>query len=1225
MLALLPAEVIPDGLNQGETPLANLNLQAPDNWAVALVKAWAVVGDIITFYQERVANEGYLGTASEPVSVQEMAWTLGYQRRPAVAPGAYLAVQVADSPGPSSKVFLPAGTPVLSIPGSDGPPQTFETQAPFEMCPEWNALAPAARPRPPEPTLTRNASTVRLRGVSTGLSPGDPLLLFLAGTEPGAARSWRVCRVKEIQVQQTGKLGITQVTLDALGRAGDVLSEQQNRPHQDQVFRFRRQVKLFGYNAPEWNELPQTVRRQYGRFEGGVFVCAPTVEDASLWRQANAGLPAKDIPALLVADSGTLLAATAGRGVFRSTDGGDNWQAGAGDTAQPSAGGLPRQDVRCLAQAPQGQLFAGTRSGAVFRSTDGGAHWNPLEARPPKHGWRGARDPAENRLPRTTVHTLVATVHDQRVLLLAGTGNGVFRADDAGSGWQPVNGGLPGTHRASGMSDVVVRALSLGADAREVLAGTDHGVFRTTDHGKHWKAWNRGLPPLAGAHDLAKLTVYALLRVPDGSRGDWFAATNLGLFRSAESQWWHTGPVWSRVSTLSDGTTLLPVRALAAGRAPTTHGVDLLAGTARGVFRSGGRGATWSPVARGPGRREILALAAGSQVPVVAASPFGGIVEKQWPGFHLEEGTVDLSTGDPRIVAGGWVVLEEATPKASRVEPYRIAAATTDYRRAFRRHGMSTRIRIESGTDPGNRLPQFGLRDTRVLAESEELALAGDSGTVDPVAGDRIELALPLSEPLNPGHRLILRSRTRQGEAESAPGGEIVEVARSIAGVAGDPRTTHLQLKAPLRQAYDPSTVTLHGNVAFFVRGRSIRRDVLGGGDTGRANQRFTLHHSPVTHTRTPRGGVDNAVEIRVDDIAWRRVQTLLSEGPRSRSYELRVDHRGQTQVVFGDGEHGARLPSGHDNVVASYRSDRGPTGPVEADTLRLLQGRLPGVGAVTNPLPAFGAEPPETTAEIRLELPRSVRTLGRVVSLDDYASFALTFPGIEKARAVGLWNGHAHLVQLTVAASEAKSITRSSALCDRLIGSIHRVRVPGPSLRLDLCVRLLFDIDATVCVVPGHSSEDIERSLKSALLEAFGFDRRGLGQDVAASEVIAVIQEIDGVAGVSCWLSSAGERDTSAKQPAGPPPLLRDGFRASHGVAGALGPEEAGRHTGRALARQSQRHSHDISGAQRRCQLTTPRRLRQVSATQGRSASMGSFRSFSVTRTTIAASRYGP
>lgn len=65
MLERLPRQTIPDGANAGSTPLGAVNLESQDDLIVALLRAWATVADVLSFYQERIANEGFLRTAVE--------------------------------------------------------------------------------------------------------------------------------------------------------------------------------------------------------------------------------------------------------------------------------------------------------------------------------------------------------------------------------------------------------------------------------------------------------------------------------------------------------------------------------------------------------------------------------------------------------------------------------------------------------------------------------------------------------------------------------------------------------------------------------------------------------------------------------------------------------------------------------------------------------------------------------------------------------------------------------------------------------------------------------------------------------------------------------------------------------------------------------------------------------------------------------------------------------
>src|SRR6478752_211725 len=107
--------------------LAELQTRAEDDPTLALIDAWATVADVLTFYQERIANEGYLRTATERRSVLELARLVGYRLRPGVAASTFLAYTL----DPGSEVTIDAGARAQSIPGPGELPQSFETADPL--------------------------------------------------------------------------------------------------------------------------------------------------------------------------------------------------------------------------------------------------------------------------------------------------------------------------------------------------------------------------------------------------------------------------------------------------------------------------------------------------------------------------------------------------------------------------------------------------------------------------------------------------------------------------------------------------------------------------------------------------------------------------------------------------------------------------------------------------------------------------------------------------------------------------------------------------------------------------------------------------------------------------------------------------------------------------------------------------------------------------------------
>jgi hypothetical protein len=108
----------------GKQPLSALTTRDLDDPAIAMLDAWAVALDVLSFYQERIANEGYLRTSTERRSIVELARAIGYELRPGLAasPGSLTSAtarsETCQTPTWSCAArFLSASTLALTRPG----------------------------------------------------------------------------------------------------------------------------------------------------------------------------------------------------------------------------------------------------------------------------------------------------------------------------------------------------------------------------------------------------------------------------------------------------------------------------------------------------------------------------------------------------------------------------------------------------------------------------------------------------------------------------------------------------------------------------------------------------------------------------------------------------------------------------------------------------------------------------------------------------------------------------------------------------------------------------------------------------------------------------------------------------------------------------------------------------------------------------------------------------
>jgi predicted phage baseplate assembly protein len=420
--------------------------------------------------------------------------------------------------------------------------------------------------------------------------------------------------------------------------------------------------------------------------------------------------------------------------------------------------------------------------------------------------------------------------------------------------------------------------------------------------------------------------------------------------------------------------------------------------------------------------------------------------------------------------------------------------------------------------------PFSTVRNTGVFAGSEQLDLA-DEPVTDEVAGTEIELG-DLYAALEAGRWLIVSGERNDIQAGSdfvagVKAAELVMIAavqqklKLLADgspLAGDRIHTFITLAKPLAYKYKRDTVTIYGNVVRATHGEA-RHEVLGSGDGTRVFQQFTLKQPPLTYLSAPTvSGVESTLEVRVNDVKWHEVDSLAALGPSDRKFFARTDDHAKTSVVFGNGERGARLPTGQENVKATYRNGIGKPGNVKAGQITLPTTRPLGVKEVINPIRASGGADKESRDSARRNAPLAVIALDRLVSTQDYADFARSFAGVGKAAALRLTDGRRQVVQVTIAGAGDIPIEATSDLYRNLYDALHRFGDPYLPIHLVMRERLALVMGANVRIHPDYLWELVEPKVRAALLDAFGFEKVELGEDLLLAEVIRVVQGIPGV-----------------------------------------------------------------------------------------------------------------
>jgi hypothetical protein len=252
--------------------LVRLTTRADDDFSIALLDASAVVLDILTFYQERLANESYLRTATQLYSLTQLSKLIGYQPSPGVSASVYLAFTLSATPGlppnpTTTAITIPAGTTVQSVPAQGQTPQAFQTSAPILAKPDWNALA-VQTGNPWLPATNGTTTSVYLQGTSTQLNPGDSILVVgderagnaAAGTASNPSNmNWDICVVTSVTPDTANQRTLITWTT---GLNGNSQGPAQDNPL---VYAFRQRAALFGYNAINPIMLAKYTYEQLGK------------------------------------------------------------------------------------------------------------------------------------------------------------------------------------------------------------------------------------------------------------------------------------------------------------------------------------------------------------------------------------------------------------------------------------------------------------------------------------------------------------------------------------------------------------------------------------------------------------------------------------------------------------------------------------------------------------------------------------------------------------------------------------------------------------------------------------------------------------------------------------------------------------------------------------------------------------------------------------------------
>ncbi|MDP2963498.1 MAG: putative baseplate assembly protein [Sulfurimicrobium sp.] len=370
---------------------------------------------------------------------------------------------------------------------------------------------------------------------------------------------------------------------------------------------------------------------------------------------------------------------------------------------------------------------------------------------------------------------------------------------------------------------------------------------------------------------------------------------------------------------------------------------------------------------------------------------------------------------------------------------------------------------------------------------------------------------------LKVGRRMVLEQVDSSGASLKGWSAKLMSVDAASGAIT-------LDSMPPAADGYTLGNTVVRANVVMAGHGESKPAKILGSGDATRSFQEFTLAEKEVSFIADSAmaSGVAAAIEVKVGDQVWQQASTLDDSEPTDAHYTARLSEEGHVRITFGDGQHGRRLPTGSSNVRVGYRIGAGLAGILAAGSLEKPVKPHVLIDKVRQPVATSGGNDREPVASLRSNAPAALFTLERAVSVEDYGRLAERNSSVWQARALRLPNQGAQQERIRVVVVPAGGGALGE-LATTLRDFLEAHDLPGTRVEVVNHVAVPFDLDITVQVDSSqYVPEEVRSDVQAALLEAFALRQRRLGQPLYPSEVIAVVEAVEGVLNSRCLIGGA-------------------------------------------------------------------------------------------------------
>ena len=261
----------------------------------------------------------------------------------------------------------------------------------------------------------------------------------------------------------------------------------------------------------------------------------------------------------------------------------------------------------------------------------------------------------------------------------------------------------------------------------------------------------------------------------------------------------------------------------------------------------------------------------------------------------------------------------------------------------------------------------------------------------------------------------------------------------------------------------------------------------------------------PAQRVPIPDDYVHNSMSVSIDSLPYTLFNSPGLMNSTSYGFTINIDVDGVAYMEFGDGINGRIPPTGMP-IYCNYLTSLGSLGNLPPNSIDTLSSSITGIPVgttlvITNPDYSSGGTDFEGIETIRRNGPRSLRTLYRAVTYQDYKDLALLVPGVGNAE-VRFCCGkfvdiyiipHTRGIATLVLLDAVKMFME----CKKMITTHISVQPAGLTK---------IWLKAKIYGKPLQNSTDIYNQVVNALDLEFGFPKIEINRKIAMSDIIAIV-----------------------------------------------------------------------------------------------------------------------